>query len=617
MPRLNEITSTEKLLNLIRGKDTNSIEKPQTIHSSSKYKKFLSNPFNKIIPRQKPVTLGIDIGFSHIRLVKVTQTSDNKWRLIDWKQIPIPPAISKGSDEFAQFLKSETSLFCGIYKTVNVWVLMSAANVEVRHIRIPKVSGKEIANAVYWTIKKEVPFDEKENYIDFEVQGEVLEQGINKIAIMAYIAPIRETEDIKRLFSKVEIPLTGITIVPFAIQNIFRNGWCDDYEERFAILFIGNDFSRIDIYNRGNLVMTRDIKAGTNSMIDSLIEEYNLRQQSAGPSQIDRADAREMLFSLDPDYKGETGKGLSVTINKEDIFAMIIPAIERAVRQVERTFGYYVTLPAGEKIEKVYVSGVLSVFAPLVEYTGEQLGIKSAMLDVFKRRIDDFCVNKMENLPSDRIAFVPALGAALSENKSTLNLIFTYKDKDKEGAVKRINRNLFITFAAAVLICAVIFAYQTYSIRQKGLSLTSMQRRFLRTTYINRDMVRKVASSVKEQQEALKLYSKKYKGMAVFSELSGITPPEIGLQRIKVSLGSFNAEGQMAESGVGPGESVVIEGVIPGDRSYAEAALSRFVMKLDSSPMFNQVSVKDSNYTVSLQGTRGAALYFTINVKIG
>lgn len=620
MPRLNEITSTEKLLNLIRGKDNKVSAKPQTIHSSSKYKKILSNPFNKIIPRQKAVTLGIDIGFSHIRLVKVIRTPDNRWKLIDWKQIPIPPALAKGSDEFAHFLKSETSSFCGTWKVVNVWVLMSAANVEVRHIRIPKVSGKEIANAVYWTIKKEVPFDEKENFIDFEVQGEVIEQGINKIAVMAYIAPVREVEDMKRLFSKVDMPLTGITIVPFAIQNIFRNGWCNDFEERFAILFIGNDFSRIDIYNRGNLVMTRDIKAGTNSMIDSLMEEYNLRQKSSGRQpgiQIDRADAREMLFSLDPEFKSESGKDFSVTISKEDIFSMIAPAIERAVRQVERTFGYYATLPGGEKIEKVYVSGVLSVYAPLVEYTGDQLGIKSAMLDIFKRYTDGFREDKMIDLISDRIAVVPALGAALSENKSALNLIFTYKDKEKEASVKRVNRNIFITVTAAVVICSIIFAYQTYSIRQKGIHLTSIQRRFSRTMYLNRDMVRQVASSVKEQQGALKIYSKRYRGMAVFSELSSITPPEIGLQRLKVSLGGFSTEGQTPESDGASGESVVIEGVIPGDRSYAEAALSRFVMKLDSSPMFSQINVKDSNYGASLQGTKGAALYFTINVKIG
>lgn len=634
MSRLNEITSTEKLLNLIRGKDHKFIENAPNISSGPEHKRFSgfqSINVNKILPHHKTESFGIDIGVSHIKLIKATRISDNRWKLLDWKQIPIPFSLSKDSDEFAQFLKSEISLFCGTGKTVKIWGLISAENIEVRHIRIPKVPGKEIANAVYWTIKKEVPFDEKENFIDFEVQGEVIEQGINKIAIMAYLAPVREVEAIRRLFSNAEMPLTGITIIPFAIQNLFRNGWCDNYEDKFAILFIGNDFSRIDIYSRGNLVMTRDIKAGINSMIDSLIEGYNqkLMQKSSVPAgdlpeettitdiQIDRADAQEMLFSLAPDFKGESESDKYKTVNKEEIFSMTIPAVERAVRQVERTFGYYSTLPGGEKIEKLYVSGVLSVYAPLIKYIEDQLGIKTEMLDVFKQQ--DFLLSGDKKIVSnaDKIALVPALGAALSENKSTLNLIYTYKYKKKEADDKRINHNILISFAAAILICALIFGYQNYVIRKKETTLSSLQHRMVQTPYLNREMVKNVALSVKEQQEILKVYSSRYEGMAVLSELSGITPPEIRFQRLKISLGGFSPEGMPAEPTGEVNERIVIEGVIRGDISYAQAALSRYVLKLDSSPMFNQVGVKDSYYSESDKGAKGTSLYFTLNVKIG
>ena len=50
----------------------------------------------------------------------------------------------------------------------------------VRHIVIPKVAKKQIENAVYWTIKKETPFDDKDTVFDFEIQREVTEQGIGK-----------------------------------------------------------------------------------------------------------------------------------------------------------------------------------------------------------------------------------------------------------------------------------------------------------------------------------------------------------------------------------------------------------------------------------------------------
>ncbi len=620
MPRLNEITSTEKLLNLIRGRENKISEKPHSFYSGSHYKKFLKDPLNKIISRHEPVTLGIDIGFEFLRLVKITRSYDNKWRLLDWKSVSIPGTLSKGSAEFAEFLKSEILLFCGSLKGLNIWVLMSAANVEVRHIRIPKVSKKEIANAVYWTTKKELPFDEKENFIDFELHGEVTDQGVTKFLIMAYIAPVKEVEEIKNLFSKIELPLSGITIVPFAIQNIIRLGKGNVFGARFAILFIGNDFSRIDIYDTGNLVMTRDIKAGTNSMIDSLIDEINFREKSHVPGDhalyADRDEAKKMLFSLDPGSPHIKEKDFSVSLTSEEIFVMILPAMERAVRQVERTFGHYASQPGNEKIENIYVSGVLSVYKPLVDYVGEQLGIKSEVLDFFNQQVCSLNENEIKGLFSGRIAFIPALGAALSDNKHTLNLKFTYKDKENDSDIKRFNRNIFIAFASAVFVCAVILGYQGFVARQKRAELARLERNLPQNiVYVNRDMVRQMASTVNEQQEELKLYSKRYMGVAVISEVSMLTPPDIGLTRLRVSLGSLSFGEKGTEGDGSAAEIVLIDGIIQGDRNFAEAALSRYVMKLDSSPMFSKISVKESNYTPASKGA--AALYFTINMKIG
>ena len=68
------------------------------------------------------------------------------------------------------------------------------------------------------------------------------------------------------------ITLAGVTTVPFSVQNIFRSKWMPATEEIFASLFIGNNFSRIDVYNKENLVMTRGIKTFSgNSMIEAIV----------------------------------------------------------------------------------------------------------------------------------------------------------------------------------------------------------------------------------------------------------------------------------------------------------------------------------------------------------
>ena len=100
------------------------------------------------------------------------------------------------------------------------------------------------------------------------MQGEIVDQGKPKYSVMVYTAPKAEIERIKTIiFDDMGINLAGITIVPFAMQNIFRSKWMPATEEIFASLFIGNNFSRIDVYNKENLVMTRGIKTGSsNSM---------------------------------------------------------------------------------------------------------------------------------------------------------------------------------------------------------------------------------------------------------------------------------------------------------------------------------------------------------------
>ena len=55
--------------------------------------------------------------------------------------------------------------FCGPLRKVNLWTTISTAKVDVKQIRIPKVAKKEVFNAIFWTAKREMNFDEKEEPI--------------------------------------------------------------------------------------------------------------------------------------------------------------------------------------------------------------------------------------------------------------------------------------------------------------------------------------------------------------------------------------------------------------------------------------------------------------------
>ena len=451
LPRMNDITSTEKLLDLIRKKKGDLGPGALKVETPPPDRKKIRLAFpNKLLDR-KSINVGIDIGHDSLRLVKTEKISDNDWDLIGRQTIPISRQIRRGTPEFVDFLKEELNRFCGSYEKISIWAIMSSANVSVRHIKIPKVPKNQIENAVFWMIKRESPFNEKESVLDFEVLKESVDEGAPKWFVMAYTAPIRDIEEIKGIFSKIGLPLTGISIIPFAVQNLFRAGWISTPDDTVAYLFIGNDFSRIDIYARGNLIMTRGIKAGINSMIEALHEALRTSEKAA-PSAIDLHQARKVLFSLSPDSQALKADDPGYSLTEEEKFRIIRPALERLVRQIERTFENYENHVGQDKVTRIYVTSAMSVYMPLIEYVGKQLDLQSDVLDLFDPELSGFASDERKETVSERVALAPALGMALSDNAYTPNLLVTSREKQEIAKITVVNRGIF----AVLLVLTVI-----------------------------------------------------------------------------------------------------------------------------------------------------------------
>ena len=81
---------------------------------------------------------------------------------------------------------------------------------ETRQFRIPKVSARQIPNAIYWSHQKEAAFKENEKVFDFEILGEVQDEQTVKIDVLAYTAPVDEVISLRDMFAKAGFPLTGI-----------------------------------------------------------------------------------------------------------------------------------------------------------------------------------------------------------------------------------------------------------------------------------------------------------------------------------------------------------------------------------------------------------------------
>ena len=187
MAGINDINSTEKLLNIIRGKDKESLASTGRA-TVPLFSKKPGKKANRTLPKfffsKKRYTVGIDISEEFIGLAKTINASDGRPVLVDQKIIKYDYLISKDSVEFKSLLKSYLIDFCGSLTSCNIWTMISATDVNVNHIKIPRVPRKQLENVIYWTAKKQNPVDENEFVFDFEMQGEISDQGIPKYLVI-------------------------------------------------------------------------------------------------------------------------------------------------------------------------------------------------------------------------------------------------------------------------------------------------------------------------------------------------------------------------------------------------------------------------------------------------
>jgi hypothetical protein len=323
---------------------------------------------------------------------------------------------------------------------------------------------------------------------------------------------------------------------------------------------------------------------------------------------------------LSPDSQPLTKEDVGFELTDEEKFHAILPALERMIRQVERTFEHFTVSLNNEKVTKVYVSSAMNISNPIIEYIGEQLGIESDVIDPLTLKLPhtDKCIE--ETCFSERLALTPAFGIALSDNMYTPNLLFRYKDKENAANIIRVNRIIFAAFLIAALITSGIYLLQIHSARQKEAQIAILEKELQQfTPRIDQNMVSQMIANSRKQKGTAKEYSDQYTGMAVISELSLLTPTNIRLTNMNAHFGigsskKVAANESQKETIKDESRHVMLEGIIFGDRKTLESSLAGYLMKLDASPMFHQISIQKN---VIEPFKKSEVLYFIIDMKVG
>lgn len=544
------------------------------------------------IPRfRSGFNAGIVLGYTGLVYVIARVHGTKNAEIIAWGKESYGEGITRKSPGFIDILKQILKKSLDKYRHAKIWCTIQSKGVETRFLLVPDAPPKHLSKTVFWAFKKEVSLGNEDILFDYDVIGTRETKDKKELEILACSAPVSELNDIKSVFQNAGHPLTGITVTSFAFQNLFHTGFSGEGSQNIATLFIGADWSRIDIFSNGNLILSRDIKTGTRSMDEVFVEQVEPEKQSQeNVIDMDRyLQETENEDAVIPDEPPEnpvilqSPRGMLELLQKgsaqdrDMFFTRIIPVVNRLIRQVERTFEHFSMTTGGRKVERLYFTGPLCSFRRLLDFTGEQLNIPVLTIDPFPGEDHDDIAAFDE--------FVPATGLALSDNDYTLNFNYTYKDKENK------KKNRTITWALSLMIlvtsCFGLF-YQKMTALSEMNHATSIRQMTqdiaLRETTCGKSTIMTYSDHLIEKKKQLDALKKKAFGAAVLADISRVT-------QNRIRLTSFLFE-QDAEA---PGSAhVELKGVALGQPEQAKAEHDAWIETIKGLNRVKQVTVTHS-----------------------
>jgi hypothetical protein len=249
----------------------------------------------------------------------------------------------------------------------------------------------------------------------------------------------------------------------------------------------------------------------------------------------------------------------------------------------------------------------------ILDYVSNQLDTKTEFFDPFKHLKSAISEESLSS--SDRTLISPALGFALSDNNRTPNAIYTYQRKNQEISSRRINRFVFASFLAALIICLITLFYQGSRLNFLKENKVVLEKEFaLFNPLLSEETIRQAVDKVKMQKTIAHQCAQKYLGLAAIGEVSDLTPANVRLINFKVREANAIPKIDTDKTPNVNTDDVIVEGIIFDKKDMLESDLTQYIIKLETSPIFDKVSVQKKS-TVNFN--KKEVIHFVLSAKIG
>lgn len=229
----------------------------------------------------------------------------------------------------------------------------------VTSIRLPKMSLREINEAIPLEARKYVPIPLSEVLLDWNVTN-APDQDPSHMEVLLVAVPLQIVEKFQRVASLANLKLYALEIETFSTIRALIGTEATST----AIIDLGHQSTTVNIVDNGSLRMSRSVARGASALTAALERGLQVNNE--------RAEAVKRQI------------GLSERAGEQEIVSLLTPHVETLLAEADRLIEVY-NRRNPQKVQNIMLTGGGANISGIVEYAAQKFGIEVSRPNPFRR----------------------------------------------------------------------------------------------------------------------------------------------------------------------------------------------------------------------------------------
>jgi len=500
--------------------------------------------------------LGIDLRVTSVKVAEI-EKRENGFTLKNWGMTEIPYQLI---DKHPQLEDAKADALRKLIETHKIAsrdavVVAGGSDTFVKLYTLAHLPKTEAAQAIQWKLAEETTYPIEEAIFDFYPieRSNVITEKVDFVTACINRKTYNEAQYI---IAKAGLRLAGITVLPDALQELYRPELAKAEAKIVSIIYMGKRTTNISIYRNGEFEFNRELNIGGENITRAMA---GILVSPEGKVEITPEEAEKIKteYGIPIDLENYPKLG---DIPLVQLQAMVRPALEKVQSEVARTFEYYKGQTGEGAISQIILTGGSSMTPHLKEFLSTGLGIP---------------ILTPEPVAKLNPRLSSALGAAISGAEKINLMPEEVKYKWKLLTQKLLKPQLMISIFSGLLVVLYLFFWlQALGLRLE-LNRINQQLDNYKPKLARLNTIEQASKEEERKRLAAKSYEQtRMKMPRVFEEISTRIPQSITLNSMHLTVADFHAWG-----------------IVFKKNEAAETVLSRFVLGLSLSPIFENVKL--------------------------